>query len=560
MATLADLNVRIGAITKGLEQGLQKAERRIDRAARKFDNAGNRLTVAVSVPLIGLGTAAIQSAGDFENLENALSATMGSTEAARVEMEKLRKVAMDPGLDFEQAVKGSVRLQAVGVNAELARRSLAAVGNALTLAGGTAADLDGVTLALTQIISKGKVSAEEINQLAERVPQIRKAMKDAFGTADTEELQKMKISSEEFVEKIITEFEKLPKAQGGIKNSITNLGAAIRQNLADLGKDINETFNLSELIDSFVDRIQQLVQGYKALNPETKEAILKTAAFAVALGPALKIAASLYSTFGLGINILRGTIQHMTGLVNTVGSLTKAFMALNAVQKLSVLGAAAAAVFVVVKAYQSWRRELEGLTAVSRTMKEVNTQAQKAIAGERLEAEKLVGVIKDENTTRAQKAAALQKLKGINKEYFGDLDLEKGKIEKIDTALQNYISTLEQRAKLVAANNKLIEIEEKLLDVTQRMEEAKPGFFQTAGNILFNIGNVAGFAYDQVSDLTKNFQEQERQLKAQKQALLDYIKANESITTGTAGSGSGTGVKRIEAGDLLPPVADIRTS
>ncbi|RMH13457.1 MAG: hypothetical protein D6698_13975, partial [Gammaproteobacteria bacterium] len=33
-----------------------------------------------------------------------------------------------------------------------------------------------------------------------------------------------------------------------------------------------------------------------------------------------------------------------------------------------------------------------------------------------------------------------------------------------------------------------------------------------------------------------------------------------SITTGTAGSGSGTGVKRIEAGDLLPPVADIRTS
>src|SRR5690606_26404524 len=118
-----------------------------------------------------------------------------------------------------EAIQGSVNLQAAGFSADLARRSLMAFGNALATVGKGKADLDGVGLALSQIASKGKISAEEINQLSERVPQIRVAMKAAFGTSDTEQLQKMGIDATQFVEGVVAQLEKLPAVTGGINNA-----------------------------------------------------------------------------------------------------------------------------------------------------------------------------------------------------------------------------------------------------------------------------------------------------------------------------------------------------
>ena len=79
-----------------------------------------------------------------------------------------------------------------------------------------------MVLALSQIQSKGYVSAEEINQIAERLPQIRTLMLAAFGTASSEAIKDLGLSSEQFIEGITTQLEKLPRASGGIKNSLEN--------------------------------------------------------------------------------------------------------------------------------------------------------------------------------------------------------------------------------------------------------------------------------------------------------------------------------------------------
>ena len=269
MASIAEINVRIGARIDQMVKGLNKAERRLQRSSRKLQQLGSQMTTAISLPILGIGAAAIKSAGDMEQLENGLTSIMGDAQAAAKELELLKEAAQNPGLGFTQAVKGSVRLQSVGLGAETARKALLNFGNAIALAGGSATDLDGVSLALTQIISKGKISAEEINQLAERVPQVRKAIKDGFGTSDSEELQKLGISAEEFVEKVIDEMGKLPQATGGIKNAITNAGIAIQVFLSDLGKEINTAFNIQGKIESFgkeknlVQLINDIPKSYK---------------------------------------------------------------------------------------------------------------------------------------------------------------------------------------------------------------------------------------------------------------------------------------------------------
>lgn len=171
----------------------------------------------------GLARAAFLQFAQVDRMERALAATMGSADAARARLVALRDVAKNPGLGLEEAVQADIRLQAVSITAQRSERIIRSVGNALASAGAGKAELDGVITALSQMAAKGVVSAEEINQIAERMPQIRKAMKDAFGTADTEVLQKMKVSVDDFVDGVVSQLERLPKATGGPANAIENL-------------------------------------------------------------------------------------------------------------------------------------------------------------------------------------------------------------------------------------------------------------------------------------------------------------------------------------------------
>lgn len=185
-------------------------------------------TAAATKAGIEYGMNAIQQAASFDSLRKALSVYAGTTQETEKQLQRLKIVAEAPGLGFREAVQGSVRLQAIGFTATGAERALAAMGNALASSGGGKAELDGIVMALAQIIGKGTVSAEEINQIAERFPGIRKVMVNEFGTASAEIIQKT-TGPEGFITGLITGLEKLPKATGSAQTSIENFQDAIDQ-------------------------------------------------------------------------------------------------------------------------------------------------------------------------------------------------------------------------------------------------------------------------------------------------------------------------------------------
>lgn len=198
--------------------------------------------------MIGLGKQALDTVVNLDRLERGMTTLEGSSEAASVRLAQLRQDARLPGLDFEQAVKGDIRLRAVGISADLSRRAMIEMGNALSLAGGTASDLDDVLLALTQIASKGKVSAEEINQIAERVPQVRAVMKSVFGTADTEALQKMNIEATAFIERLVGGFGGLSRAKAGLDEDLTDITSSLKMLVAEGAGPL-----VKELVPAFRD-------------------------------------------------------------------------------------------------------------------------------------------------------------------------------------------------------------------------------------------------------------------------------------------------------------------
>lgn len=180
------LNVTLGAKIDGFQKAFSQAEKQLNQFARKLENTGRDLTTRLTIPIVAVGAAAVSAFAEFEKSAKALEAVVGSAKLAGDQIERLRKIAKLPGLGFEQAVKASARLQAVGLSAKEAEDAIAQFGNAVARSGGGAAEFDGAILALTQIASKGKISAEEINQLNERIFEIRPALQAAFGTADSE--------------------------------------------------------------------------------------------------------------------------------------------------------------------------------------------------------------------------------------------------------------------------------------------------------------------------------------------------------------------------------------
>lgn len=533
MSSLGEVNVKLGLVIKGLEDGIKKAKRKLDRFARATSEIGDNLTRNISLPLAALGVASIKSAAEFERFSNGLTSVMEDSAAAKQEMELLAKAAQDPGLDLTQAVKGSIRLQSVKVDAELARKALSNFGNAIALAGGTSEDLDGVTLALTQIISKGKISAEEINQLAERVPQVRQAIQDAFGTSDSIELQKKGIDVRKFVEIVTDEMGKLPKATGGMSNSINNAGQAIQKFLVTIGNDINESFDVTGRINEFSDFLQDLADRFSSLDPAVKATVIKVAAFIALIGPAIKIISLFVSTISSGIAIIKLFVVNIKALGGGIVSLGKKFVALDMTMKATAIGAVIAVVATATIAYSNWANQITAAQAAQQAVNEVNLEAKKSVAAQRVEVNKLLAVLKDEDQQRDNKIAAFKELNKIAPEYLEGLTLENSSLEDINAAMDQYLVRLERRARFQAANERLVEIEKELLDVGSQMEKAAPGvgdYFNTFQN---GFGLLAAADFSTFKDVTKAqllipMAKQREELEAQRDAMMEIIKDTDS--------------------------------
>lgn len=325
---IGKLLLKLGIDTTNLDKELGKVEKSMTRFGNTMKNVGSNLTTSLTMPIIGLGAAALKSFADMERLEGGLTAIMGSSKDAAAEMDKLRKVAENPGLALPQVVKASASLQSVGMDADKARNVITQFGNAVARAQGGPEEFAGVIYGLTQISSSTSILAEDLNIVKERLPELNDILLKTFGTNTAEGLRNLNISNTEFIDVITNQLSVLDRANGGLNNSFDNLKDNINASLAELGKTINETLKLEVVFDNVSKKIQELVDRFKALTPEQQANIVKFALVAAAIGPVILIlgqfATSITSIISLS-RILIGVFAGLTGgtvlLVTVIGSL-----------------------------------------------------------------------------------------------------------------------------------------------------------------------------------------------------------------------------------------------
>lgn len=145
---------------------------------------GNLSEVISALPVIGQAAsgafraafnpiASLVSRGfDFNSLMEksriSFGVIMKDADGAKAHLEELAKFAEQTPFEFADVITGSRRLQAMGYTAQEVIPALRDIGDAAAAMGGDADVFSGIVTALGQMKTKGRLAAEEMNQLAER--------------------------------------------------------------------------------------------------------------------------------------------------------------------------------------------------------------------------------------------------------------------------------------------------------------------------------------------------------------------------------------------------------
>lgn len=266
---------------------------------------GTTLTQSVTVPLTLFAAAAVTASGKVESLKNGLQAIttqelakqgvtgLQAMQQAAVlttaRMQQLQVVAKQPGLGFEGAVQGDVRLRAVGISAEQSAKSIKAFANAIATTGGGKSEFDRVTVQLAQLSAKGKVLAQDLRPIIEAAPAVSGALQKLYGTVDSEtiskSLAKQGQSSTDFIRVLTDELAKLPQVQGGLKNGLENLADTATLGLAKIGDSISKALDLPGLLAGISNTITSLSDRFAALSPGAQKFVVALGAVVAAAGP-----------------------------------------------------------------------------------------------------------------------------------------------------------------------------------------------------------------------------------------------------------------------------------
>lgn len=314
MANTRQVKIEFRLISAGFERQIKRSTRKLEDFGRAANNLGTQLSVGLTAPIILAGRAIFESARIIDNATAKLIALADEGENAGQTLRDLQELSFLPGLEFPQVTKGVTNLRSLNFSLEESQAIMANAANAITLFGGTADQLDGFLLALQQIVGKGKVEAEEIKQLAERFPQIRGILLDAFGTSFgpdiNKQLQAAGNSVRDFVRIINNELAKLTDAPLTIDAAFRTLQDSIRTALGIIGQDLAEEFNLTDIFTNLSVAVLALADRFKQLSPETKRFLVIGAAVAAAIGPLILI-------FGQ----LAFAIANITTLFTVLGSI-----------------------------------------------------------------------------------------------------------------------------------------------------------------------------------------------------------------------------------------------
>ena len=310
-----------------------------------------------------------------------------------------------------------------------------------------------------------------------------------------------------------------------------NTFKAAEDGLKGLGSAVNETGNKLKGLPS---QSGQATLALSNLGRVASDAPFGFIAISNNIEPLVQSLQSLGKTSG-GIG---GTLKALGASLIGPGGLLLGFSLVSsaitvAVQKYGSLGNAINAIFgrqdALVKQTADAAKSYEKFNQQLKTAADIQGAAAGSTAGEAAKVQALAKIVQDQTKTYSERNTALKELQSINKTYFGDIDLEKGKLDKLTTSVEAYTQATIQSA-ITKAFESEIGATTVELDRQQRvLDKLRPAYEATSAAIRGTSKALPGLAQAQEQFTLGNaavtagnaFKEQETAVNALKERIKE---------------------------------------
>ncbi|WP_279010867.1 tape measure protein [Synergistes jonesii] len=321
MAKVADLLVVISGDSKGLRKELDAAKRNIRSA---FGTESMRLSEKVASKFkwiaagaAALGIASVKMNADMEMTIRAFEVLTGSADKAKEHVAQLEKFAATTPFELPGLLEASKKLQAYGFQTEAVISIMRTVGDAAMSVGLGQEGIDRITLALGQMNAKGKVSAEEMRQLAETGLPAWDMLAKGIGVSVPDAMEMAKkgaIDAKTGITALLTGLDSrfngmMDKVAGEIPQSFSNMQDSVKSIMRTLGASLTETFDLKAKMKGAADWLGDFAALAKSSGiREALEQMVPDSVKTAIVGISAAVVGIAVPAFGLlAINVIAAT-------------------------------------------------------------------------------------------------------------------------------------------------------------------------------------------------------------------------------------------------------------
>ena len=274
---------------KKFESGIASMKAKAESLATSFKDIGQKMSIALTLPIAAAGTYALKKSGEFEQLGVAFETMIGDASKAAEFTNKLFDFAAETPFNVENLADASKKLLAFGVAADDVLPTLDSLGN---IASGVGMDkLPNLITALGQVKSKTVLAGQELMQFTETgVPIIAELAKvTGHSIKDiTNNTKDLGITYDQVLKALNNlsngKFKDLMKKQSKtLLGQFSNFQDQLAREAAKVG-DI-----LAPYAIKLLKFAQDVLVAFGKLSPETKKWIVVILGIVAALGPMLFI-------------------------------------------------------------------------------------------------------------------------------------------------------------------------------------------------------------------------------------------------------------------------------
>ena len=268
---------------------------------------------AAAAAMGALGIASVKMAGEMQANKRAFATLLGDSQQAEKFLGDLARFAAETPFELPGLVTASKKLLAYGFAARDIIPIMAAIGDAAAMLGMGQEGIDRMTLAIGQMQAKGKVSGEEMRQLAESGVPAWKFLADAIGKdipAAMKLAESGAIDSTTGINAILMGMQNRFKGgMAGLSQEIPGLFSTIKDNVSavmrEIGDKIIEALDIKARMKALADTLDQFAAYVKTngINAALREMIPKELSLAIFVVAGALVGAAIPAIVAFGISL-----------------------------------------------------------------------------------------------------------------------------------------------------------------------------------------------------------------------------------------------------------------